>query len=889
MRWTMPEALSGCPDPRMRRKSLKILAWMSALSLALGVQMGCSDDSLPAGPQDAGWAPDRGPEAALPDLKPDAPPEGSLPLVRNGASMYQIVLNPGASASEKRAALEIQDAVKAASGATLPIATQAPDGGGPMLVLGTGAVSSALGVAPQAQTLGSEGYHQKTVPPHIVIAGTAAGGTLHGAHRFLEQHLGVRWLAPGTTLSPARKDIWVPPADKIVKPAFAFRQTSYAWPGKDSQFLSRVAFNAGSATADSEWGAQIATWGRAHTYFTFVNPAGYFATHPEYFSEIGGKRRKGDTQLCLTNPEVLDIAEKKMLDLMKQNPGVSQFGFSQSDDYNYCRCSTCQAMNTQYKTTGGTQFYFVNELAKRTAKVYPDKLVTTLAYMYTEAPPVGLTLHPNVAIWLCHMFPSCDSHPIETCPKNATYKQNAQAWAALTKNLYVWHYIVNFTHYYEPFPNLRAMGSHLKFYRDLGVKGVYLQGMSASGGGGEWSLLRPYIGMKLLWDPDQDPDKLVQDFLSGYYGAAHKPLWEYIQLVHDKVKNDNIHMHLYTNPAQGYLTDEVLAKAKALFDQAETLVQKDATLLARVQMARHPLTYASFFPRGGYSVGTSKLTFLGLRATIAELWAMIQSLTQQGFKEMSEMIGDSTTFLFVANLMNGEPQVVSLKNAALQVDVVPTLGGRVLRIVQLATGKEVTASNRTTSMYYPFCGGLEAQVGSTFRYYGWIEPATVVTQTGTSVVLRTNLTSNLTLMREIKLDAQKAILRVTERVENPGAAAIDARLRADLALDLGDLSKVRYSFTSVGGAVIDSDLTQVRAGLREGKDFYGKDLPAGAWTLSGSTGLKVIQRFTAATTDHTLLVTYPEEQRELHVQLWSTDEQVPPGKSIQMAYELEVQ
>ena len=36
-------------------------------------------------------------------------------------------------------------------------------------------------------------------------------------------------------------------------------------------------------------------------------PIKYFDTHPEYFSEIGGERVK-DSQLCLTNPEVLQIA-----------------------------------------------------------------------------------------------------------------------------------------------------------------------------------------------------------------------------------------------------------------------------------------------------------------------------------------------------------------------------------------------------------------------------------------------------------------------------------------------------------------------------------------------------------------------------------------------------
>jgi len=110
---------------------------------------------------------------------------------------------------------------------------------------------------------------------------------------------------------------------------------------------------------------------------------------------------------------------------------------------------------------------------------------------------------------------------------------------------------------------------------------------------------------------DQDADAVIRDFLDGYYGAAGKPIWEYITMLHDKVQNENIHMHLYTNPAQGYMTDPVLAKARELFDQAEAAVKDDAELLERVRVARMPLTYARIFPRNGYKLENGMLAFQG--------------------------------------------------------------------------------------------------------------------------------------------------------------------------------------------------------------------------------------------------------------------------------------
>ena len=43
-----------------------------------------------------------------------------------------------------------------------------------------------------------------------------------------------------------------------------------------------------------------------HTFHRFLPPKQYFDEHPEYYSLIGGERRK-NAQLCLTNPEIVPI------------------------------------------------------------------------------------------------------------------------------------------------------------------------------------------------------------------------------------------------------------------------------------------------------------------------------------------------------------------------------------------------------------------------------------------------------------------------------------------------------------------------------------------------------------------------------------------------------
>ena len=520
-----------------------------------------------------------------------------------------------------------------------------------------------------------------------------------------------------------------------------------------AEFASRRGVNDGGGDRNYRLGEQYSFDGRAHSYFSFVSPDEFFDSHPEYFSEINGRRIREETQLCLTNPEVLEIVAKRMLQRMKDHPHDRQHNFSQMDWYNYCECPRCQAVNKRYGTKGGTQFWFVNELAKRTAKVYPDKLIGTLAYTYSEEPPKGMTMHSNVAVWLCHMFPSCDSHSIERCPLNADYKRRAQAWSKICAHLYVWHYIVDFAHYYTPFPNFRALAADMRFYQGLGVEGVFAQAMSYHGGGGEFSLLRGYYVTELLKNPRRNAETILREFLAGYYGPAADPIWQYIELLDDKVRRDNIHMHLYINPAQGYLTDEVMARATAKFDEAERAVKDDPVRLERVRVARMPLVYALWFPRNGYKIEDGNLVFRGPLAGLADAREFINRMKRHGFETIRESGGDPTQLLFLAGLFNRPMPLVTIRNEHLQVDVAPLLGGRALRIVHRRTGRCITAYDTPRNLLFPFCGGEDSRIGGVFDFVnGPISQAAVVMASNTSVTLESKIDTGYTMRRTLTLD-----------------------------------------------------------------------------------------------------------------------------------------
>ena len=559
------------------------------------------------------------------------------------------------------------------------------------------------------------------------------------------------------------------------------------------------------------------------------------------------------------------------------------------DYYNYCQCDKCKAMYEKYGTTGATQFWFVNEVAKRTSKVYPDKLIGTLSYTYTEEPPKGMKMHPNVAVWLCHMFPCCDSHPVRTCPLNAEYKRRAETWSEICDHLYIWHYVTDFAHYFNPWPNFRAVADDLKFYNDIGVEGLYLQGCGNGGnGGGEFYRLRPWILMKLAWNPNQNLNALVQEFLKGYYGPAAKPIYEYFTLLHDKVEKENIHMHLYTNPAQGYLTDDVIQKAQTLFDQAEELVKDDPTLLERVKVARMPIVYARMFPRNGYKIENGKLTFNGKIAPVTEVAEFVSRMKAHSFPGVREHHGDPQQLFMLAAAFGAPQDVVTISNPHLTVDIVPMLSGRILRIIDKKTNQCVTAYDVRKSLYYPFCGGLENRIGETFWSTGWIEPAMLVDSGQNAATVQLKTTDGLILKRSVTLDPKEPIIRINAVVTNPAKKPKTVRLRTHLELDLGDVRTTQISFTNREGKQITRTGDEILSGMREGEHFTDSNTPNGEWTFTGSKKLTLTQRFDRDAVDFTWVYSFPEDLNDLEVELWPKRLTLEPGESTEAGCELEI-
>ena len=412
--------------------------------------------------------------------------------------------------------------------------------------------------------------------------------------------------------------------------------------------------------------------------------------------------------------------------------------------------------------------------------------------------------------------------------------------------------------------------------------------MGHKGGGGEFSLLRPFYGMKLLWDPDQDPVALRRDFLDGYYGPAAQPLESYIEMLHDEVTDKSIHMHLYTNPGQGYLSDEIMKAAGDYFDLAEELAGADEELLERVKVARMPLTYARLFPRNGYIFEAGKLLWQGEFAPVEEVMAFIERMKAHGFETVREVGGQLDYLLLMYSAFSSNLTLKTIESDHLRVDVVAELGGRALRILHKESGECITANNVVPNLYFPYAGGLEDRIGGLYEAYGWVEPAGISGHTDDSLNISMSTVNGFQIVRTLTLDLDAPILHVKSTVTNPSDGNMEASFRTHLELDLGELHETRIAFTSLSGEAVDMGVAGVIANLREGEHFYDQKAPAGSWTFTGTKGLAVNWSFDNAQVEHSWLYAYPDTLGELEAELWTPRIDLDPGDSIELEHSIEV-
>ena len=383
----------------------------------------------------------------------------AITLAQDGKTECLIVLASDAIPPEKAAAGELKEYLGKVTGTEFEIVseTDAPDGSA-RIFIGQSDTAKALLAGLDWEALGHDGIVMKTVGGDLVLAGGRPRGTLYAVYTFLEDVVGCQWWTESAERIPSLATLEVPNLDIRYVPPFLYRESH--WQPvvyRNPDFAVRLKLNGHFQPIPADLGGHYTILGWCHTFYQLLPPDVHFKDHPEWYSEVGGKRISAGAQLCLTNPEMRAEFTKRALERIKANPGAGMISIAQNDNGNPCRCANCKAVVEREEAESGLVIRFVNAVAEEIEKQYPDFLVETLAYQYTRHAPKYARPRRNVIVRLCSI--ECDfARPLDAGANGLFYK-NLQDWAAVTPQLYIWDYTPNFSNYLIPHPNWRVFAA----------------------------------------------------------------------------------------------------------------------------------------------------------------------------------------------------------------------------------------------------------------------------------------------------------------------------------------------------------------------------------------------------------------------------------------------
>lgn len=451
--------------------------------------------------------------------------EQKFVVVKDRRPQAVIVVSPHASPQVRNAATILQSYIRKSTNAKLPIELRTKPGPGTCIYVGH---NDALGPF-ELKSLDEDGFVFKGFDSgNLAIIGGSDWGTEFGVYAFLEEYFGVRWLMP-TELGevvPKHEDLVVTLASGETRhePAFLSRQ------------LSPLTIDPAKSPL-GQWGRFNRARGRIafHHNMTRLFPISKFGkTNPEFYPLINGERKVPDVKSYIWNPNfsapgIVDAAVEQIESYFKANPDKISYSLGMNDSQLYDQSPQSLARRSGKLNSLGVEdvsddyFQWANEVVERVAKTYPDKWFGLLAYLCNFDPPTRVKVNPRLIPFIC--FERLRWNDPEVRAKD---QANTERWGKVASTM-GWYDYAYGSNYLLPRVWPHLMQVYLSWAKKAGVDYYYAELYPNFGTGpNSWVLTR------LLWNPDQDVDGLLDDWYRSAAGEEAAPflrryfeIWEH--------------------------------------------------------------------------------------------------------------------------------------------------------------------------------------------------------------------------------------------------------------------------------------------------------------------------------------------------------------------------
>jgi len=495
------------------------------------------------------------------------PGKNELAIASSGKVEAVVIVSPTAGEKEKQAATDLVKYIGIMTGER-PVLAQDDDsiaaalgGESPLLVVGQKALQlepklgAALSVVLKKDPfLRTDGIVLRRDGRRVYLAGNNDLAHYYAAVRLL--HLwGCRWYTPtefGECI-PEEQELLVGTLDETYSSPFEIRTYWLSWLGDGQgavEFRQRNMMNDRAA----------------------MPPTGHALG--KYTRGVG----KGTFQFPITAPETADHVVKQV---EKTFAGGGMFSLGMEDgSYDSSYPGDVKLMKLQWDkyflrwSVTDPMLELYNNVAERLQQKYPASKgkIGFLAYANMTIPPV----RPMVAekSLFCELAP-IDIDPIhgmddEQSPPRQEYRQMLVKWARVMEGrLCIYDYDQGMLVWRDiPNPSHQAFRQDVQHYRKAGILGVNTESRGALG----TTFLNLYLRAQLLWNPDVDLERVLEDFYPRFYGPAAKPMEVYWSTIYEAWEKTICTEHEYF-VAPAIYTPEVMAILREKIKQAEEAIK----------------------------------------------------------------------------------------------------------------------------------------------------------------------------------------------------------------------------------------------------------------------------------------------------------------------------
>ena len=489
-----------------------------------------------------------------------------LVIAANGKTRALIVVSPGAGANEKQAAGDLARYIGLMCGTTPAIANtdaaikEAMAGKAPKLVVGEAALKAQpklrgalAGVLKKKPHLRTDGIVLRREGNRVYLAGNN-----DRAHYFaiaeLLRRWGCRWYIPtefGECI-PEERNLSVGALDHAYSSPFEVRTYWISWVGdntgrREFQMRNMMTERGDMPKSGHALGKYTKGLGKGTFNFPITDPktAEHVATKVESMYASSGKFSLG--------------MEDGSYD--SAYPGDQKLMKLQWDKY-FMRWSVTDPMLELY-----------NNVARILKKKHPQSKakIGFLAYANMTLPPVRDMVAEGP---LYAELAPIDIDPIhgmddpQSAPRRE-YRDMMYKWAKVMQGrvciydydqgMLVWRDIPN--------PSHQSFAQDVRHYRKAGILGVNTESRNAIA----TTFINLHLRARLLWNPDEDVDELLEDFYPRFYGPAAKPMQAYWSAIFEAWEKTLCSEHEYF-VAPAIYTPDVMAVLKEKMVEAGQII-----------------------------------------------------------------------------------------------------------------------------------------------------------------------------------------------------------------------------------------------------------------------------------------------------------------------------